>query len=74
MRRSKIFRQTGPGLAVAAVLAGMGMPVANAAGLEGTWAGRDDFTWALSGYVRAWASMTISCAPFLISRSSSGKR
>ena len=65
MRRSKIFRRTGPGLAVAAVLAGMGMPVANAAGLEGTWMGRDDFTWALSGYVRAWASMNLEDQPEL---------
>lgn len=75
MRRSKIFRQTGPGLAVAAVLAGMGMPVANAAGLEGTWAGRDDFTWALSGYVRAWASMNLEDQPELsrVGKDSFGK-
>jgi hypothetical protein len=75
MRRSKIFRQTGPGLAVAAVLAGMGMPVANAAGLEGTWMGRDDFTWALSGYVRAWASMNLEDQPELsaVGKDSTGK-
>ncbi|MCQ9378555.1 DUF1302 family protein [Methyloversatilis sp. XJ19-49] len=75
MRRSKIFRQTGPGLAVAAVLAGMGMPVANAAGLEGTWMGRDDFTWALSGYVRAWASMNLEDQPELsrVGKDSFGK-
>ena len=65
MRRSKIFRQTGPGLAVAAALTLMGMPVAQSAGLEGTWAGRDDFTWALSGYVRAWASMNLEDNPEL---------
>lgn len=75
MRRSKIFRQTGPGLAVAAVLAGMGMPVANAGGLEGTWMGRDDFTWALSGYVRAWASMNLEDQPELsrVGKDSFGK-
>ncbi|MCW0217672.1 MAG: hypothetical protein OJI67_05045, partial [Prosthecobacter sp.] len=75
MRRSKIFRQTGPGLAVAAVLAGLGMPVANAAGLEGTWMGRDDFTWALSGYVRAWASMNLEDQPELsrVGKDSFGK-
>ncbi|HEY9191639.1 MAG TPA: DUF1302 family protein [Methyloversatilis sp.] len=66
MRRSRIFRRTAPGLAVAAALAVMGMPVAH--GAEGSaatnWLGNDiDFT--LSGYARGWVSMNLENQPEL---------
>ncbi len=66
MRRSKIFRRTGSGLAVAAALAMMGMPVAQGAEEKaGNWTGSEDFSMALSGYVRAWASMNLENQPEL---------
>ena len=51
MRRSRTFRRTGTGLAVAAALAMMGMPVAQgaeeAAKEGGSWAGANDFSFQL---------------------------
>ena len=69
MRRSRTFRRTGTGLAVAAALAMMGMPVAQgaeeAAKEGGNWAGTDDFSVQLSGYARAWASFNLEDQPEL---------
>ena len=64
MRRSRIFRRTAPGLAVAAALAVMGMPVAHGAEGSANWLGSDiDFT--LSGYARGWVSMNLENQPEL---------
>ncbi len=79
MRRSRTFRRTGTGLAVAAALAMMGMPVAQgaeeAAKEGGNWAGTDDFSFQLSGYARAWASFNLEDQPELsaVGKDSAGK-
>lgn len=79
MRRSRTFRRTGTGLAVATALVMMGMPVAHGAEEAGTgggsWAGADDFSFQLSGYARAWASFNLEDQPELgkVGKDSAGK-
>ncbi|WP_232415662.1 DUF1302 family protein [Methyloversatilis universalis] len=80
MRRSRTFRRTGTGLAVAAALAMMGMPVAHGAeeakgeAPTSNWLS-DDVKFQVSGYARAWASFNLQNQPELdaVGKDSKGK-
>ncbi|MFX4478068.1 hypothetical protein ABTA66_19775, partial [Acinetobacter baumannii] len=70
MRRSRTFRRTATGLAVATALAMMGMPVAHGAeeakndAPASNWLS-DDVKFQVSGYARAWASFNLQNQPEL---------